>query len=324
MVFVCLPCINMREGPSIETRVVSQALFAEEVRVLSSQGDWFLIETPDRYTGWVQGGIVPRTSPYISNLETSRLAAHLYAKPDTEFGPLLTLPFGSKLLKIHTPDARWHQVLLPDERIAFIQKGDVEVESFDLTAFSKKFLGLPYTWGGRSSFGYDCSGFIQMLFRRLDVHLPRDAREQIAIGTPTDDLKLGDLIFWGVSEKEIRHVGMFLENETFIHTSTRENKPYLRLSALTDPEWNGSCVYSYRCAKRIALPRKDPEKEDGSRNFCPEDHKNAMKVPIHKGFDFLSPKSHGDPSGCKPENPSCCKIAHKREYPQLKDSACNT
>jgi hypothetical protein len=251
MFFVNLPVVNMREGPSLETRVVSQALFAEEVRVLETQGDWLFIQSPDQYTGWVREGIISRKTPYISDLVTSRLAAHLYAKADTEFGPLFTLPFGSKLHKVHTLDSRWHQVLLPDERLAYIQKGDVEVESFDLVSLSKKFLGLPYTWGGRSSFGYDCSGFVQMLFGSLGVNLPRDARQQIAVGTPSEDLKLGDLIFWGISEQEIRHVGMFLENETFIHTSARENKPYLRLSQLTDPEWNGSGAYSYRCAKSL-------------------------------------------------------------------------
>src|SRR5690606_7584044 len=133
---------------------------------------------------------------------------------DTEYGPLITLPFGSKLQKIHTPDVRWHEVLLPDERIAYIQKGDVEGEPFDLIPFTQKFLGLPYTWGGRSSFGYDCSGFIQMLFGPLGIPLPRDARQQIALGRETKDLKPCDLIFWGISEKDIRHVGMFLENET--------------------------------------------------------------------------------------------------------------
>lgn len=306
MFFICLPQIEMREGPSSETKVVSQALFAEKVRVLKSEADWTLIETPDQYTGWAQGGIVSRKSPYLPDLETSRLAAHLYAKPDTEFGPLLTLPFGSKLQKIHSFDARWDQVLLPDERIAFIQKGDVEPENFDLITFSKKFLGLAYTWGGRSSFGYDCSGFVQMLFSRFGVQLPRDAKQQVALGKSVSDLKLGDLIFWGLSEKEIRHVGMFLEKEVFIHTSSRENKPYLRLSQLTDPEWNGSGFYSYRCAKRIELSRKDPEKEDGACNFCPENHEDAMKMAIDKGFNFLSPKSHSDPRSRKSEDARGC------------------
>jgi hypothetical protein len=255
MFFISLPCVNMREGPSLETKVVSQALFAEEVRVLEKKADWSFIQTPDQYMGWVQGGIFHRKTPYISDLETSRLAAHLYAKPDTEYGPLLTLPFGSKLHKVHALDARWHQVLLPDERIAYIQKGDVEGEPFDLIPFTQKFLGLPYTWGGRSSFGYDCSGFIQMIFGRLGISLPRDARQQIALGVPTNDLKPCDLIFWGISEKDIRHVGMFLEKDIFIHTSSRENKPYLRLSKFTDPEWNGSGVYSYFCAKSL-LPQK--------------------------------------------------------------------
>jgi hypothetical protein len=45
-------------------------------------------------------------------------------------------------------------------------------------AFSKNFIGLPYTWGGTSSYGVDCSGFVQMLFKEMGVLLPRNSRDQ--------------------------------------------------------------------------------------------------------------------------------------------------
>ena len=125
-----------------------------------------MIATPDGYLGWVEAGSFIQRTEYSKDVEVSRLRAHVYGKADTEFGPILTLPFGSHLEKIDS-DARWHRVRLPDERVAFIQIGDVAEEPFDLVSFSQKFLGLPYTWGGRSSFGYDCSGFVQMLYARL-------------------------------------------------------------------------------------------------------------------------------------------------------------
>ncbi|MBX7066067.1 MAG: C40 family peptidase [Parachlamydiales bacterium] len=248
--FITLPCVDMREGPSRETRVVSQALFGEAIEVLKSHEKWFFIKTPDNYTGWIREGIVVRDRPCSPDLEVSRLQAHVYAKADTEFGPLFTLPFGSKLECLES-DARWHQILLPDGRSAYIQRGDVEQEPFELISFSKKFLGLPYTWGGRSSFGFDCSGFVQMLYSRLGIQLPRDSRQQVHCGHAAESFILGDLIFWGHSNIDIRHVGMFLEANTFIHTSVRENKPYLRLSQLSDPEWNGSGFYAYSTARRI-------------------------------------------------------------------------
>ena len=248
---VVIPRVVMREDPSESSKVVSEALFGEKIILLENGVGWTRIQTPDGYTGWVQEGGIQSCEKYQPNIEVTRLAAHVYATADTEFGPLMTLPFGSKLEVIHSEATRWLTVRLSDEQIGFLQKGDVERETFELVSFSKKFLGIPYTWGGRSSFGFDCSGFVQMLYTRLGIQLPRDASQQVVLGEPVDEPILGDLIFWGHSASEIKHVGMFLENGEFIHTSVRENRPYLRISSLLDSEWNGFGVYRYRIIKRL-------------------------------------------------------------------------
>ncbi len=253
-----LPYINMREAPTEKSKVASQALFGEKVKLLKTSGQWAHIETPDGYTGWIEeGSFVQREAPYSPDLQITRLKAHLYGEKDTEFGPLISLPYGAKLELLDPSDPRWVKVLLPDGGEAFVQKGDLEPEPFELVSFSKKFLGIPYTWGGRSSFGYDCSGYVQMLYNQLGILLPRDARLQIADrrgkAVVLNQLVLGDLIFWGKSEGDIRHVGMFLGAGEFIHTSTRENRPYVRISQLTDFEWSGdqNAHYPFRAARRF-------------------------------------------------------------------------
>ena len=246
--YIHLPVVDMREGPSRASKVVSQALFGERIQLQERMADWDLIVTPDGYTGWIQlGAWVMREGVYPKDLEVTRLSAHIYSSPDTEYGPLLTLPYGSPLQLISS-DLRWHQVCLPNGQIAFVQKGDVVPESFDLISFTKKFLGLPYTWGGRSSFGFDCSGFVQMVYGRMGILLPRDAREQILTGQETEVPTLGDLIFWGKSKQDIRHVGICLGGTQFIHASARENRPYLRVSQLTDEAWSGDDCYPYRAS----------------------------------------------------------------------------
>lgn len=247
-----LPVVNMREAPHAASKIVSQALFAERIELLEERGEWVLIRTPDRYIGWVQkGSFIMREEPYQGDIEITRLMAHVYATPDTEHGPLLTLPYGSTLKTIDASDSRWIEIALVGSERAFVQKGDVVPQPFDL----KQFLGIPYTWGGRSSFGYDCSGFVQMIYRRYGIDLPRDAKDQILdprlMSGQSDCLHFGDLIFWGKSAIEIKHVAMSLGGLEFIHTSVRENKPYLRISKLSDPEWSGeaSCFYPFRTAK---------------------------------------------------------------------------
>lgn len=246
--YIFLPVVEMRSEPSRCSKVVSQALFGELVQTQGRAGDWVRIATPDGYAGWVfASSLVGRDRLYPQDIETSRLAAHVYAAADTEYGPLMTLPYGSKL-QLMASDSRWHQVCLPNGQEAFIQRGDTAPEPFDL----KKFLGIPYTWGGRSSFGYDCSGFVQMAYGRMGISLPRDAKEQILVSQRIETPVPGDLIFWGKSESDIRHVGIYLQGEQFIHTSARENKPYLRLSNLSDFEWsgNGEGFYPYRTLAR--------------------------------------------------------------------------
>lgn len=265
---IFVPFVNMKESSLSGSRVVSQALFGESIRVIEARGEWSLIETPDAYRGWVLGECFVESELY-PDIQTSRLFAHVYGKPDVEFGPLFTLAYGSPLKVIDEVDARWLKVLLPKGGEAFIQKGDVEEEAFDLFALSQKFLGIPYTWGGRSSFGFDCSGFVQMLYTKMGVSLPRDAKDQILCGEKVGAPCPGDLIFWGKSEAQIQHVGMFLKGDEFIHTSSRENKPYLRISRLSDPEWNGGEGYPFRAY--FAMTQK---KRKAAATFAPR----TMKI----------------------------------------------
>ncbi|MDP1880577.1 MAG: SH3 domain-containing C40 family peptidase, partial [Parachlamydiaceae bacterium] len=171
-----------------------------------------------------------------------------------EFGPIKTLPYGSKLEALDSTDLRWIKVSLPDGTEGYIQKGDVTPEQEilyknDLVLFSQKFLGLPYTWGGRSSFGFDCSGFVQMLYSQIGINLLRDARQQVLDSRfctiCMDDHEPGDLIFFGRSEQQILHVGMYIGDGQFIHATSKECKPWIRISHLSDFEWSGNHEASY-------------------------------------------------------------------------------
>lgn len=260
--FMNEPVASMRETPEPEGRVASQAVFPEKIIVEKEQDDWSYIITPDNYAGWVPtNSYVKRETPYETSATVSRLSAHVYGVKDTEFGPIITLPFGSRLQVIDDQDARWAQVSLPDSRVCYIQKGDIApIEKFndkvDLASFSMQFLGLPYTWGGRSSFGFDCSGFTQMLYSQIDLQLQRDSKQQIKDPRfktiAIEDLESGDLIFFGKSEEKITHVGMSIGGGRFIHSSVRENKPWIRVSSLSDHEWSGNSEnFPYRQARQL-------------------------------------------------------------------------
>lgn len=256
--YIHQPVIEMREQPTYESKVISQAIFAEKIVVKKRLEDWTYIVTSDHYSGWVPASsFIELSEPYEVSLKISRLKAHIYKVKDIEYGPLITLPYGSELQILEDMDSRWLKIALVDGREGYIQKGDVAPEpelhhKEELIEFSKKFLGLPYTWGGRSSFGYDCSGFIQMLYSQIGISLPRDSKQQVLDPRfqtiSFDQLELGDLIFFGKSKEKIMHVGIFEGKGKFIHATSRENQPWLRISHLSDFEWSahGDAYYPYR------------------------------------------------------------------------------
>ena len=266
--YVGAPVLNMRKEPHQKSEMVSQALFSERVEILEESDDWvYIATTVDGYKGWTnQEGITSRKETFLSSADqvyvtVKRLAAHLYDAEDTIYGPAMTLPFESRLAILDSPETvkhgtgRWLRVELPDGRQGWIQRGDVRIGVTGLNLeevcrFSHQFIGLPYTWGGRSSFGYDCSGFVQMLYRQMGISLPRDSKQQFLWKgfKPVDvtNVDAGDLVFYGFDQERICHVGFCLGDGKFIHTSAvSENAPYLRVSSLHDPEWNGSGYYPY-------------------------------------------------------------------------------
>ncbi len=258
--YVNAPVVTLRKTPSTQAKITSQAIFSEIITVEKEQDTWVYVTTSDHVSGWAPSlPFIERSSAYVTSLKVSRLAAHLYEIPNTEVGPIATLAYGSKLQSLDETDPRWIKVSLPDEKEAYIQKGDVAPEQElwdkeDLVQFSLKFIGLPYTWGGRSSFGYDCSGFIQMLYNQIGIALPRNSRFQAIDDrfqtVEIHDLEPGDLIFFGKADGTVCHVGMYIGESSFIHSTVQEQQPWIRISHLSDFQWSGQASAS--CPFRIA------------------------------------------------------------------------
>jgi hypothetical protein len=249
----------MYSRASDDADVVSQAIFGVTVDVLETTRGWCRIRTPDQYTGWAQAIMfVPAEGVYAGSggaAQVVSLFAHLYReKSVTKRQPVITVPFETRLELSGAADERWLEVRLPDKRLAFVQRGDITMEPQPATIeamllSSKRFLGLPYTWGGTSSFGYDCSGFTQMLMRSRGIVMPRDAHLQAVwdgvSAVQRESLAPGDLLFFGPSAEKITHTGMYLGSGEFIHATTYE-RPVVQLSRLDDPHWTKLFVNARR------------------------------------------------------------------------------
>jgi len=253
---VIVPVVNMYSSASADADVVSQAVLGSNVEVLKEIAGWEKVETNDQYTGWIElgdartrGADGPGYATSGQVAQVSSLAANLYRETDvTLHQPLLTVPFETRLEIVagdQGQNSRWLHVRLPDNRVAWIQSGDVDLAPRTLSiaqsiTLGRRFLGVTYTWGGRSSFGYDCSGFTQMLVRSRGIVMPRDADLQAAwTGAQAirrKKLRAGDLLFFGGSPDHITHTGMYIGHGEFIHDTTHGH-PGVQISRLKDQPW---------------------------------------------------------------------------------------
>jgi cell wall-associated NlpC family hydrolase len=249
---VLQPVANMYSKPTLDADVASQAIFAANVSIVEQKDDWAHVRTADDYTGWMPlSSLRPGPLYAVSGrvAEVRSMFAHIYREPSvTAHAPLLTVPLETRLEVSAEPaePSQWVKVRLPDDRAGWVQLGDVAFHAPPLTVpgmaeFAKRFLGLPYTWGGTSTYGYDCSGFIQMLERSRGLNMPRDAQPQAdwdgQSAVERRDLQPGDLLYFGSSPKRITHTGMYLGGGKFISATTYQT-PTIRIDDLEDPHFS--------------------------------------------------------------------------------------
>ena len=256
---VLRPVVNLYSAPREDTDVVSQALLGAQLVEIERKGDWARIKGEDDYPGWIQLSalrVLNAKERYPASMESGKvveveaLGANLYLEPDlTKHAPVMTAPYGVRLERVNggKDTKRWLEIKLPDTRIVWIQSGDVRTELKPLSleaslGLAKRFMGINYTWGGTSSFGFDCSGFTQMILRSRGVTMPRDADIQAAWPgfaqvKERSQLLPGDLLFFGGDQGKITHTGMYLGDGSFIHDTTRD-RPCVQVSELGDPYWS--------------------------------------------------------------------------------------
>lgn len=118
----------------------------------------------------------------------------------------------------------------------------------DLVAYSSTFLGMQYLWGGTTpailditgkyiSGGFDCSGFVQYIYKNFGIDLPRTSMDQVNKGESVNinNLEMGDLVFFrtnSVLPFEISHVGIYIGNNKFIHSPNARD--VIKISELTE------------------------------------------------------------------------------------------
>lgn len=224
---VCrLSMIPVRAEAAHKGELVTQLLFGEHyevVEVHKKDANWLKIRIHfDQYEGWIDAkqhhSISKEHFDYINQadfkISTDITTSILYNK-----NPLIIVMGSVIPISVSELFRMEEQFAFNGESKSLGQKRDAEF--IKITA--KKYLNTPYQWGGKTPFGIDCSGFVQMVFKLSGYKLLRDAAQQAKQGRVVElsNAQLGDLAFFKNKTGRIVHVGILLAADKIIHASGR-------------------------------------------------------------------------------------------------------
>ena len=211
----------IRAEQSHQSEMTSQLLYGETVEILQNKGKFVKVKMHfDGYEGWIDSQQIAEISDDYFNERKTELVSNTVQMYNTSQGPIL-LSMGSEVNSEKTDPVF------------------LNLETMSATA--KQFLNVPYLWSGRSFFGIDCSGFVQLIYKAHGITLPREAQQQSEIGEVlsfVEESKPGDLAFFEDEEGRICHVGMMLADHEIIHASGKVRIDSLDSTGIFNKELN--------------------------------------------------------------------------------------
>jgi cell wall-associated NlpC family hydrolase len=208
----------LRIRPERAAAIETELLCGEEFIVLERIDGWAWGKCAlDGYVGYVEeAAFADEMLPITHWVIAPR--TFLYPEPDMKLPPVDTLSMGSRLAVIGEAETRGTRFLLTREgAIISGHVAEIGTPVFpDYVSIAARLIETPYLWGGRSSFGLDCSGLVQFAMMMSGRQVLRDADlQENSIGTAVDggNLQRGDLVFWK------GHVGIMEDRTTMIHAN---------------------------------------------------------------------------------------------------------
>jgi cell wall-associated NlpC family hydrolase len=208
----------VRRAPASDAELMTQALRGERVTVYDRNGEGFAWGQlgGDGYVGWLPESALAKPSAAPTHKVTA-LSTLAFPGPSIKLPPVATLPMGARV-SIAREDGPF-SVTREGHHLPRQHLEPLAAKASDFVAVAERFVGTPYLWGGKSVFGIDCSGLVQMSLTSAGTGCPRDSDMQCdGLGrtlsaAESKHLQRGDLIFWN------GHVAIVRDAETIVHAN---------------------------------------------------------------------------------------------------------
>lgn len=274
--------VNIREYPSTDAESIGQATIGCEFTILGTSGDWLKVDYFGQ-EGYVNKEFIDSEfTDKVKKLEvavpkeTSSENEEAYAvvnadtglrlrsEPSTESEIIAVIPNGMAVDVVDGNADEWIKVNY-NGNTAFLHKefitigyGEKPIRSNELgnqiIEYGKQFLGTPYVWAGNSlTSGVDCSGFVYNVFKHFNISLNRSSKDMVRNGYKInkEELTAGDLVFFdtngGANTGAISHVGIYMGNGNFIHSSSSKRTWGVVISSLNEDYY----IRTYVSASRV-------------------------------------------------------------------------
>lgn len=248
LVDISVACV--RAAPSHASELVTQQLMGLPVKIISNDGEWSQVETIDGYRGYVRDNSLTFVddAAYDRWRAASRavfIGRGVEAKVKSADGKIISDIVPGSIVELVAADqaspfapSEVVRIALPDGRQGYLPASSVmplsqwATQPFDhevIIGYARANIGSPYLWGGMSAKAMDCSGLTWVAYFLNGRLLPRDANDQAATCeveiTEIDDLKPGNLIFFGPRRGRVNHVAIIESTPRYLESSglVREN-----------------------------------------------------------------------------------------------------
>jgi cell wall-associated NlpC family hydrolase len=246
------------DRPGGRRTIETDCLLGEPLYLLREVDGQFLVHSGEGYVAYLSEADVLRVDAAAFARYTQGPVVRVLA--DQRAGGDLLVPAGARL-KWLTTNGQSVEAQLPTGKTVALAAAACEVGAVPeakldaIIENARQLLGTPYLWGGRTSEGVDCSGLVQMSYARAGLHLPRDSYQQFYAGRlsatrwHTAGLRRGDTLYFLGEDGKIRHTGLYLGDNRYLHAC----EPVVRINSFNpaDKDYAADRHATFAFAKRL-------------------------------------------------------------------------